>query len=766
MIGSVIRHAICLISFLLAWNFLSRWYFYQHSSDYLIFLIFYVTAVLLAVYWVLPNFKTFPASRWVLAFGILLLTLPWGEWLALSFDSSSEDWTRKLFLQTVFIYAVLLILHLLKSFVSVLAKRVRTWLHAASERPVVIWLPALLFFLISCWISLVEYGCTPLVEDSAAHLFQAKIFHAGHLWAPAPPLPDFFSYQGDMLVMKDGRWFGMYQPGFAALLALAMFVRAEWLLSPLLGSAILAIWIAYCKRWYGAQTALLFGWIALFSPFLLVMSSTVMVHTPELFLASLLVYLCRREVEKPDVWRRVAISFSLAVAVLVRGFSLLAFMLPVLIFVAIAQRKLRQYTFSLWCIGGIFLGLVILGFYQRELTGNFLQSGYKLEYPELRYGFGKSLAGQVHTPLRGLENTSNNFNGINFWLNGWYSGSIFFLILFCLFEKQFEKWDVVLSFSALSLILFYYFYVAQTLVLGPRSYYILAPLLIFYIVRSVAIERPLSRYSDLSLTFLLFTFLLSLPLQGTDLIREWSPRNYQAGFLNQELKQENGKKLIFLTKRVSQAFVNWNDPYFKGGAILARDLGEANKKAVDSYTDHTPVYFLPNTGLKGGFAFKTTPEDRPNGFVSSFELSMALQAGRDYPDKDSFDICYTDLFDPSEASLHLAYIEKELRAPDKEEGYRKNFRLGVLHAGRLILLPCVEFEKSGAGWKSKFDSEQFRNEFDTTVKFLQDAGEVGKTIVEQLQKVGKRIDKNGDGSYSDSELKRFLARKLKLMEVR
>src|SRR5262249_8824267 len=52
----------------------------------------------------------------------------------------------------------------------------------------------------------------PHVQDSVAYLFQAKIFASGRLWADLPPTPEFFEHE--FVVMRDGRWFGKYPPGF------------------------------------------------------------------------------------------------------------------------------------------------------------------------------------------------------------------------------------------------------------------------------------------------------------------------------------------------------------------------------------------------------------------------------------------------------------------------------------------------------------------------------------------------------------------------
>lgn len=724
-------------------------------------------AVLLAVFRFFPLSKVLTPAKITIASFIVLLVLPWSEGLGLSFEGAGEDWSRILFWQALFLYLLTLFFDIFPGIAGSAAKSVQTLLTHLSSKQVLLWLPPLLFYVLSLWITLGIYQSTPLVEDSAAHLFQAKIFKASKLVAPEPSAPDFFSQKGDMLAMKDGKWFGMYQPGFALLLAAAMFLKAEWFVSPFLGAITIAIWIAYCRRWHGLRTALLFGIVALTSPFLLVMSSTVMVHTPELFIASALIYLCRNESDEPSSVRPLLVFLLLATGMLVRGFSLLAFLFPALIYTTWLLFQRRKFLFPLMAAGGIAAGMLLLAYYQSHVTGSPFTPGYVIEYPELRYGFGSSLAGQVHTPLRGLENTSNNFLGINLWLNGWYSGSLIFILLFLLLERRFQNWDLVLFAGIFSLILFYYFYVAQTLVLGPRSYYILAPVLIVFLIRSIQIESDLSKYSIVAISIFVVSLVSSLPSRVPGLIQQWNPAGYQAGFLKREMDASgNQKLLVFLTNKVSQSFINWNGPFLKGNLIICRDLESRNREAIAQFQNHRPVYFTANAGLKGGFSFHDSPEQRPNGFLSSFDLTMSLQAGRDYPDKDSFDICYTDLFQLSSASLHLLYVQKELSQGSADKTYKDKFKGGVLHAGRLLLLPLVAQEEAGDQWWTIFNPDVFRAEFHTTLKLLSESEEVGKTITEQLLKVKKRIDQNSDGSLSDDEIRKFLSKKLKLMEVR
>ena len=45
------------------------------------------------------------------------------------------------------------------------------------------------------------YDFVPRISDEIAQLFQAKIFLSGHLTAPSPPLPEFFTYAEDNMIV-------------------------------------------------------------------------------------------------------------------------------------------------------------------------------------------------------------------------------------------------------------------------------------------------------------------------------------------------------------------------------------------------------------------------------------------------------------------------------------------------------------------------------------------------------------------------------------
>jgi hypothetical protein len=117
----------------------------------------------------------------------------------------------------------------------------------------------------------------PHCIDEVDYLFQARIFAQGNLWAPLPPLPDFFHFIN--LIQADGKWFSQYPPGWPALLALGVIVHAPWIVNPLLGGLLLVMISQLARDLDREETARIAGLLAMGSPYLILMNASMMAHT-------------------------------------------------------------------------------------------------------------------------------------------------------------------------------------------------------------------------------------------------------------------------------------------------------------------------------------------------------------------------------------------------------------------------------------------------------------------------------------------------------
>lgn len=763
----VVRHLLATALLVAAWYFLREWYLFQGPVDQILFTLLHAGFLILVLGPYLQNIKLISPPRILLCAIFLFLIFPWGEWIRLSTATSRSEWSLHLYTQTVFLYASFLFLNLFRNVASYTDSLLSKFLETLARRTLS-WLFPLLFLVFALSIAFFVYRLKPIVQDSAAHLFQAKIFLNGKLFAPAPPAPDFFSIVGDMLVIKDGRWFGMYQPGFALILALAMLIKAEWFVCPILGAATIAIWISYLRRWHNQQAAVLFGVLALLSPFLFMMSATIMVFTPELFTASCVIYLCRLQTEEEKKWRYALIFFLLLFATLVRSFSVMPFLAPVLAYTSWNRFRARSYLGPVCMAAGIFIGAAIMMWYQQQTSGNPFLPAYLIEYPDVGYGFGKHFAGE-HTLAKSLENISNNLLGIDEWLTGWLSGSMFFVILFFLAEKRIQKWDVLLLLGCAGLASFYFFFFFQDLFFGPRYYYCFAPVFLLMVTRSIRPDEnsfpALQKYIGSVCVIALLTFL---PFKLPKFLNRY-PHDTNAGHLQEEIERSgNQKQLVFLDQNMQNYFINWNDPFLRKPVIIVKDLRDRNQEAIKSFPDYKPAYFRMEMGfehrkIKTTTRFFDAPHYQPAGYLSLFELAMTLQAANDYWTRDSFDTTYTDYFNSEESALNLEYLKTEERKLPARMTYKDHFRSALIHSARMLLLPKLAFENRGLEWSKSFDAMGFRKEFNAAEQDCKAAGGTCDGILRQLQRIQKRIDRNRDGQMSDSELDHYLIEKIRIL---
>lgn len=768
-VKTLIRHLSAAILLFAAWKFLNTWYKFQHSTDYLIFAALTALGFSIGVGpFLYRATKNIPTKKILVCLPLILLFLPWAEWLQLGTIYTRENWSEKLFLEGVFIYGVILLLQIFPGIAAQIHYSFLKIIEKLSLNQFLLRLPSILLFLVTSGVALFVFRETSIVQDSATHLFQAHVLAKFKLYSPAPPFPEAFTGPIDLLIIRDGKWFGFGFPAFAALLAPATWLNLEWLVSPLLASFTALIWIAYSWKWHNGLTAALLGWLLLLCPFIIVMSSTVMVFTPELFFASAVIYFCRVSSEKQSFLSLSALFISLAGSILVRPFSSLPFLFPIVFYTFLKSLRQKRFLISSSIVFGVLAGAGCLLLYLSKTTGHPFVTGYQVEVPEHSWGFG--LKGwETYAPLVAIGNVSNNMLGLNEWLGGWYSGSMFFIIAFFLRNKM-QKWDKLLLASCGTLILFYFFYYIQDLFFGPRYYYLLAPILLLFLARTIVDEQTLSLSGrSILVPLMVITILVSVPKHFPGFIKRYSPANSQAGQLKNEIRKNGNKKtLVFLDKGVGQNFVNWNDPFLKSPVIICRDIGNRNVELQKYFSDYHPVWFrmkysIEKGTITSGFRFSEERDETPEGSLSLFELAMALQAAVDYPRRDFFDITYVDLFNSAASQKNYEFLERAQHQHVERGEYKRRFRRGVAHAGKMLLLPKIAYEQAGEDWYKAFNAQKFRQEFNEARQSFAGSGDIGVTILDQMKKVERRIDHNSDQYLSDDEIRIFLGEKIKLL---
>ncbi len=143
---------------------------------------------------------------------------------------------------------------------------------------------------------------------------------------------------------------------------------------------------------------------------------------------------------------------------------------------------------------------------------------------------------------------------------------------------------------------------------------------------------------------------------------------------------------------------------------------------------------------------------------SFFMLGVALQS--EHPEKDCFELAFESAMGQGDTASQLLYVEQKSAEIQNLRGYQKDFRAGLSQIARIILNAQLAFESKQDAWHSVYNNDRFREEFSSALVSFQNSGDIGKAILKQLEKAGKKIDRNNDSVFSDQEIKSFLTPKL------
>jgi hypothetical protein len=314
-----------------------------------------------------------------------------------------------------------------------LTTRIITLRHRPRRVPgiLAIILPVLFTFAVALHVAVDVLERIPHVQDSVTYLFQAQTLARGELTAPAPPLAEperTPHFDQEFLLVRDGRWFGKYPPGYPAVLALGVLANAHWLVNPLLAALTVSL-IYVLARLAGRrpparasavgqratnhsperaapptsnplETA---NWTLLLlatSPFFLIMSGSLMAHSAELFWTALFMVAWARAIHHQGRRWAVAAGLAMGMLFLTRQFTALTVGLSfgvglMVLYWWTARRDqpglrpmlhLRAPALRLLLFAAPFV-LVLLG-YQAALTGNPFTDPRLLYWPYDRVGFG------------------------------------------------------------------------------------------------------------------------------------------------------------------------------------------------------------------------------------------------------------------------------------------------------------------------------------------------------------------------------------------
>ncbi len=312
----------------------------------------------------------------------------------------------------------------------------------------------------------------PHLEDEVAYLFQAQVFSVGKVYATLPPQPDCFHMP--FIVDHEGRRFGKYPPGWPALLAIRVWMGQAWWVN----AALAALTVALTSRLgrevgNGLLTSAVAAGLAATSPFLLLLSGSMMSHTACLAFVTAFLWCFRRTCCQANGHIRsrwaLAAGLALGCAFAIRPFTAAAVAVPACLHTTWRLVRYREWRrASVMALG--FALLALIGFYVNLLwMGDPLLPPYVLAWPFDRPGFGPGHGPREagHTLLLGVNNVAVPLWLLASHLHGWPGVSLAFVVALFLFKPR-RFWDVFLAATSLSLALAYGAYWATGDLFGPR----------------------------------------------------------------------------------------------------------------------------------------------------------------------------------------------------------------------------------------------------------------------------------------------------------
>jgi len=482
-------------------------------------------------------------------------------------------------------------------------------------------------FLVSSAFSLLVFERLPHVPDEVAYLFHAKYFAAGRLYLPAPPDPHAFSC--GLAWVHNGKWYSAQLPGWPAVLAIGARLGVPWLVNPLLGALAILLAYEFVRRLYDEKMARGAILLLAFSPWLLVMSATMMGHPASLVftLAALLgVQLAR---EHGSLLAAALAGLSLGALADTRPLEALVIGLAAGIWwLAVGWRRLRLVAVLTACIlGAVTLGLQFA--YNKAVTGDPKTLPFEIMVDATAYkganrvGFGRDVGNlgwahldplPGHGPIDVAVNTNQNLYMLNFETFGWACGSMLFVILLLVWRPQrrdFLMWGVCLAiWCGMS---FYWFSGGPDF--GARYWYqMIVPLAVLTLrgaqefaarwQQSEAGPAPLPSHRIWAFIALasLLGFVNLAPWRSLDKYRNY--RGVSGDIRKLAWEYHFGRSIVFV--RAEGALLPWasseyasafslNPPTLAvdaAGTIYARDLGPESRRRVRQFYADRPAWTI------------------------------------------------------------------------------------------------------------------------------------------------------------------------------
>lgn len=481
------------------------------------------------------------------------------------------------------------------------------------------WLLTALFVVtvaVGSFVGLVGFDAVPHINDEVAYLFQAKIFAAGHAWAPAPEHPEFFVQEH--VIVRGGRWFGKYPPLYPLLLGIGVASGAPWIVNPVLYALtclVIYFWTKDVTRdWRWGTVAWL---LAITSPFCMMLAGSMMAHTTCALLITLAGWLTLRALRARSLRLAALAGASLGLAALTRPYTALlaslalgGFCLVQALTVIDRRRVVRltlvlavstaacASTYALWNLAVTWPAGPSVDLYTAYDRSDALGFG-----PDKGMGWRMTWGSWGHTWAKAIKNTERYLHSTSHHLFGWPGElSLALVVAGCWgLRRRRWLWLVVALWAALAVGHMLYWAVLH-LAFGARYWAEIAPSLIVlsalglrHVIRphrkpSPAPGLTAGAFMAAAAIFALvgWNAFVYMPARWIEMaeyggVTAQLPRAIEAEGLTEAIVFVPMQPLVF-----NEGF-GLNDPLLKRGVIIATDRGDRNTKLLEAFGDR-PAY--------------------------------------------------------------------------------------------------------------------------------------------------------------------------------
>ncbi|MGB5987449.1 MAG: glycosyltransferase family 39 protein [Desulfobacterales bacterium] len=475
-----------------------------------------------------------------------------------------------------------------------------------------------------CWVL---FQGIPHMDDAVAALFSAQLFSMGQFTWPLPPEPEFFKVFGVLSATENRPYLvGMYPPGWSALLAGGVLIKAPWLVNPLLGGGLAVAISELGESLYDRQVGRLAGILLLLSPFVGLISATHLSHTATALGVVLAWWAVWRMIES-EKWIYGAVAgCAMGMALLCRpATAFIAGIAIALVFVPKFRSLGRIWPGALLAMALVFISAGVLAGYQQVATGNWRTPGHNVEMgPFAKLGFVQITGRWHHTPRTGAQFSGMRLTALNQHLLGWPLLSLpLALVPLVLGRARFREYWLLAPFGFLVLFFsaFWYFEVYY-----PGRYLFAGVPLLFLLIAAGLVQlarlpNPESKWRRLPEFIAIAGILFSVSTGNMALFKTISPHHGDVeSVLPQVVRHYKiTNAVVFINARGlwDRPWNRQNDYYatgfqmndlaLQGDVIYARDLGPDNLRLMRRYPGRRYYLYYFDRQRHQGLLYQARP---------------------------------------------------------------------------------------------------------------------------------------------------------------